>query len=55
MVGLTDQNLKVNARIRVGQDFGVIKYIGQVKAKVDDSNFLFLEQEVNIDYLWLFN
>lgn len=30
MVGLTDQNLKLNARIRVGQDFGTIKYMGEV-------------------------
>lgn len=30
MVGLTDHNIKLNARIRVGQDFGTIKYIGQV-------------------------
>lgn len=30
MVVLTDQNIKQNARIRVGQDFGTIKYIGDV-------------------------
>lgn len=30
MVGLTDHNIRLNARIRVGQDFGCIKYIGTV-------------------------
>jgi hypothetical protein len=30
MVGLTNQNIKLNARIRVNQDYGKIKYIGEV-------------------------
>lgn len=30
MVGLIDQNIKLEARIRVGQDFGTIKYMGEV-------------------------
>lgn len=34
MVGLTDQNLQLNARIRVGQDFGLIKYLGEVSHQV---------------------
>lgn len=34
MVGLSDQNLQVNSRIRVGQDFGLIKYLGEVSHQV---------------------
>lgn len=30
MVGLTDVDIQLNARIRVGQDFGRILYIGPV-------------------------
>lgn len=30
MVGLTDHNIQLNARIRVGEDFGTILYIGPV-------------------------
>lgn len=38
MVGLTDMSLKLNGRIRVGQDFGTIKYMGEVSHR---STFLF--------------
>lgn len=30
MVGLTDHNIQLHARIRVGQDFGRIRYLGDV-------------------------
>lgn len=30
MVGLTDYNIQLNARIRVGNDFGRISYMGPV-------------------------
>lgn len=30
MVGLTDQNIHLSARIRVGEDFGRIQYMGPV-------------------------
>jgi hypothetical protein len=41
MVGLTDQNIKLNARIRVGQDFGIIRYIGDVSHQLSFSYLIF--------------
>lgn len=43
MVGLTDQNLQLNARIRVGQDFGLIKYLGEVSHQVKKNVKIFLK------------
>lgn len=51
MVGLTDHNIRVNARIRVGQDFGCIKYIGTVSHQ----NFLFLKKYEKIYRLDIIN
>lgn len=47
MVGLTDQNLQLNARIRVGQDFGLIKYLGEVSHQVKKMSFKFSLKKQN--------
>jgi len=44
MVGLTDHNIRVNARIRVGQDFGCIKYIGTVSHQLSFCSNKFYEK-----------
>lgn len=33
MVGLVDHNVQIDARIRVGHDFGTIRYMGNVSDK----------------------
>ena len=42
MVGLVDLNIKLNARIRVGNDFGRIKYLGIVSHRRQLSMKIFI-------------
>lgn len=60
MVGLTDQNIHLNARIRVGEDFGRILYMGPVShhchfLKSSAFNFFLLlfSQVEGHDGLWI--
>lgn len=58
MVGLTDQNIKLNARIRVGSDFGRIVYMGPVSHRLSTNFqkfniFLPFSQVEGHDGLWI--
>lgn len=50
MVGLTDHNIQLNARIRVGEDFGTILYIGPVESS---SSTFYYFPELNLFLVFL--